>query len=112
MASRTRPFIETSVRFATYFVCPVPSTAASRPAISLSFQNGNQILLQRRATRGMCQGALSRSVEDATRGKSDPLQPRREHRVGRQRAPDGLTFVELDRPIAPVSIRCWWVNGA
>jgi hypothetical protein len=29
MASRTRPFIDTSWRLATYFVCPVPSTAAS-----------------------------------------------------------------------------------
>ena len=28
IASRTRPFIETSWRLATYFVCPVPSTAA------------------------------------------------------------------------------------
>ena len=37
IASRTRPFIETSCRFATYFVCPVPSTAARfgpAPAIS------------------------------------------------------------------------------
>ncbi len=29
MASRTRPFIDTSLRLATYLVCPVPSTAAS-----------------------------------------------------------------------------------
>ncbi len=35
IASRTRPFIDTSWRLATYFVCPVPSTAASCPAISL-----------------------------------------------------------------------------
>ncbi|SLE53205.1 Uncharacterised protein [Mycobacteroides abscessus subsp. massiliense] len=28
MASRTRPFMETSCRLATYFVCPVPMTAA------------------------------------------------------------------------------------
>lgn len=39
IASRTRPFIETSWRLATYFVCPVPSTAAMfgpAPAISSS----------------------------------------------------------------------------
>ncbi len=29
MASRTRPFIDTSWRLATYLVCPVPRTAAS-----------------------------------------------------------------------------------
>ena len=37
IASRTRPFIETSLRLATYLVCPVPSTAARcapAPAIS------------------------------------------------------------------------------
>ena len=34
MASRTRPFIETSLRLATYLVCPVPSTAARLPAIA------------------------------------------------------------------------------
>ena len=33
MASRTRPFIETSLRLATYLVCPVPSTAASCPVM-------------------------------------------------------------------------------
>ncbi len=36
MASRTRPFIETSLRLATYLVCPVPSTAARLPAIATS----------------------------------------------------------------------------
>src|SRR6201991_2128632 len=48
MASRTRPFIETSWRLATYFVCPVPSTAATWPraggaprsAILFPFQHG------------------------------------------------------------------------
>ena len=53
MASRTRPFIETSCRLATYFVCPVPSTAASSPAMLFPFQDGDQILLQRRTARGV-----------------------------------------------------------
>src|SRR5882672_4995974 len=44
--SRTRPFIDTSWRLATYFVCPVPSTAASWPAIDLlPFQDCDEILL-------------------------------------------------------------------
>src|SRR5262249_52285093 len=63
MASRTRPFIDTSWRLATYFVCPVPSTAAKffwdGPAIVLlPFQNGDEILLQRRAARGVGEDAL------------------------------------------------------
>ena len=36
MASRTRPFIETSLRLATYLVCPVPNTAAFLPAMTNS----------------------------------------------------------------------------
>src|SRR6185312_5854629 len=49
IASRTRPFIDTSWRLATYFVWPVPSTAAKffwdGPAIGLfPFQDGDDIL--------------------------------------------------------------------
>src|ERR1700741_5445942 len=85
MASRTRPFIDTSWRLATYFVCPVPSTAASWPAMILfPFQDCDQILLQRRPARGGGQHPLRRAVEDVLCGEADALQPRREHRVGRQ----------------------------
>ena len=100
MASRTRPFIDTSWRLATYFVCPVPSTAASCPAISV-LHHGDQILLQRRPAGGMRQHPLRRSIPDVLRRKADPLQAGREHRVGgqrparrvhlrRRRQPDGL----------------------
>src|SRR5580693_3305692 len=75
MASRTRPFIETSWRLATYFVCPVPSTAANWPAILFPFQHGDEILLQHPA---------SGAVENMLCRKADALQPGAEHRVGRQ----------------------------
>ena len=55
MASRTRPFIETSWRLATYFVWPVPSTAASWGAILFPFQHGDEILLQHRAAGRVCE---------------------------------------------------------
>src|ERR1700734_3914292 len=55
MASRTRPFIETSWRLATYFVWPVPSTAASWGAILFPFQHGDEILLQHRSAGRVCE---------------------------------------------------------
>src|SRR5689334_22410932 len=64
MASRTRPFIDTSWRLATYLVCPVPSTAANflvDPAIrSFPFQDGDDVLLQRRAAGGVREHAPRR----------------------------------------------------
>ncbi len=103
MASRTRPFIETSWRLATYLVCPVPRTAASSGSRHRYFPS-------RTATRFCCSAGplvacastrLRRAVEDVLGGEADALQAGREHRVGGQRAtrrvdlrrrrqPDGL----------------------
>src|SRR5881628_2605106 len=63
MASRTRPSIETALRLATYFVCPVPSTAAALPATLLSLHYRDQILLQRSATRRVRQDPSRAAVE-------------------------------------------------
>src|SRR6201992_1422271 len=114
MASRTRPFIETSWRLATYFVWPVPSTAASPPraggaprsAILFPFQHGDEILLQHRTAGRVRQHPSRGAVENVLCRKADPLQPGREHRVGgkcaarrvdlrRRRQPDGLGQDEL-----------------
>src|ERR1700682_2886194 len=94
IASRTRPFIDTSFRLATYFVCPVPSTAASFLAISFSLSSSrerssalhdrDEILLQRRAAGGMRQAPARRAVEDVLCRKPDAFQAGREHRVGGQ----------------------------
>ena len=87
MASRTRPFIETSLRLATYLVCPVPSTAASSACHRyFPFHDRDQILLQRRPAGGVRQHPLRGAVEDVPGRKADALQARREHRVGGQRA--------------------------
>ena len=86
MASRTRPFIETSWRLATYFVWPVPSTAASSGAMLFPFQDGDEILLQHRAAGRVREHPAGRAVENVLCRKADALQPRGEHRVGRQRA--------------------------
>src|SRR5271156_4740334 len=106
MASRTRPFIETSWRFATYFVWPVPSTAASWPAILFPFQDGNEILLQHRAAGRVREHPSRGAVENMLCRKADALQPCGEHRVGgqcaarrvdlrRRRQADGLGQEEL-----------------
>ncbi len=107
MASRTRPFIDTSCRLATYFVCPVPSTAASCPATIL--------FPSRTATRFCCSAgplvacARTRCAEPSKMCcAAKPMRSSPAENIGlaARAPPDGLTFVDEPSPIASVRISC------
>ncbi len=109
MASRTRPFIDTSVRLATYLVCPVPSTAARclppirRP--SLPARRPDSVAAQGHwwrvrapaaPSRRRCAGRRTRCAR--VRWRTSGWRPA--HR------PTGLIVVAGPSPIASVRINC------
>ena len=93
MASRTRPAIETSLRLATYSSARCRHRGQlARPSV-VPLQDGDQILLQAGPLVAWASTRLAAPSRCAGRDP-DALQARRDHRVGRQRPPDGLIFVD------------------
>src|SRR5215831_18125743 len=78
-ASRTRPAIETSIRFEACLVWPVPITA-QRSAI-VRAQHAYQVLLEARPRRGVRNRAARAPVHHAPSRLADPDQARHHHRV-------------------------------
>src|SRR5580693_7114196 len=78
MASRTRPFIETSWRLATYFVWPVPSTAANWPAmiISLPARRRDSVATPGRWSRARAPGLRSRRKYVVPQSRCAPTRRR------------------------------------
>src|SRR3954452_7545362 len=80
-ASRTKPAIDTSARHDVCLVWPTPITA-QRAAMSVTFQDADEVLLQPWPGRRVAKRSIGRTVGDARRRLGDAGQPCRHHRVG------------------------------
>src|SRR5215831_21012242 len=80
-ASRTRPAIETSLRAVRCTVWPTPTTATRLPAISLTLQDDDHVLLQARTARGVRDPAARFAGRDPFGDLADARQTRAHHRV-------------------------------
>src|SRR5262245_52872389 len=84
-ASPPRPGSEASSRFFLCFVWPTPTTAQGCEATSVPFQHADEVLLERLARRGVCDGPVLAALGDRASGLGEPGEPDRHHRVGGER---------------------------
>src|SRR5215813_13629216 len=106
-ASRTRPAIETSIRFDACLVWPTPITAQRSAIAALSgwtvggsLEDAHQVLLQARTRRRVGHRPAGTAIHHSPGRLADADQPRHHHRVARQGAAgrvDRRVAVELQR---------------
>src|SRR6478752_4462844 len=85
-ASRTSPAIETSLRAVRCLVWPTPTTATRSPAMSVTLQNHDHVLLQARAARRVGDTTRGLATLDAFGDFADAGEARAHHAVRRERA--------------------------